>query len=158
MSFPDELPPETQMGAVKLLRRIVVAVVGGTVLLIGGALIFLPGPGVLVILVGLGILAAEFAWARVWLVKLKATFSRNKKGAEKAPEMGRFSCAVRTDVPALWGYEETLTIWGTGLRSTPMDRKHAAVAALTVATPRTPRSASRDGLSGAIAVVPRPRS
>jgi uncharacterized protein (TIGR02611 family) len=84
MNSGEETPPEPQMGAVKLLRRIFVAVAGGTVLLIGVALIFLPGPGLLVILVGLGILAAEFAWARVWLAKLKATFSR-KKAVGEAP-------------------------------------------------------------------------
>jgi tellurite resistance protein TerC len=55
----------------KLARRIVVAVVGVTVLLIGIAMIVLPGPAFLVIPVGLAILGAEFAWARHWLHALK---------------------------------------------------------------------------------------
>ena len=41
-----------------------VAVIGLTVLAIGTAMIFLPGPAVVVIPLGLGILATEFAWAR----------------------------------------------------------------------------------------------
>jgi len=48
-------------------RRIAVAIVGGTVFAIGIALIVLPGPAVVVIPIGLGILGLEFAWARRWL-------------------------------------------------------------------------------------------
>lgn len=55
----------------RLARRIAVAVVGGTVLLIGLALLVLPGPALVVIPVGLAILGAEFAWARHWLRKLR---------------------------------------------------------------------------------------
>lgn len=54
-------------------RRIVVAIVGFTVLLVGLALTVLPGPAFVVIPAGLAILALEFAWARRWLHKLKAT-------------------------------------------------------------------------------------
>jgi len=52
-------------------RRIAVAIVGGTVLAIGLALIVLPGPAFAVIPLGLAILGAEFAWARYWLRKVK---------------------------------------------------------------------------------------
>jgi hypothetical protein len=44
--------------------RMVVLVVGLTVLAVGIALIVLPGPAFVVIPIGLGILATEFAWAR----------------------------------------------------------------------------------------------
>ena len=54
-------------------RRIVVAVFGGTVLLIGIAMVVLPGPAIIVVPLGLGILGLEFAWARTWLRKLRAT-------------------------------------------------------------------------------------
>ncbi len=54
-------------------RRIVVAVIGGTVLLIGIAMVVLPGPAIIVVPFGLGILGLEFAWARTWLRKLRAT-------------------------------------------------------------------------------------
>ncbi|HWQ90282.1 MAG TPA: PGPGW domain-containing protein [Clostridia bacterium] len=52
----DELSP--------FLRRLIVAVFGGTVLLIGLAMLVLPGPAVLVMPLGIAILATEFAWAR----------------------------------------------------------------------------------------------
>jgi uncharacterized protein (TIGR02611 family) len=46
------------------LRKLIVGVIGGTIVLIGVAMIVLPGPAFIVIPVGLGILATEFAWAR----------------------------------------------------------------------------------------------
>ncbi len=52
-------------------RKVVVAVVGGTVVVVGIAMLALPGPAVVVIPLGLGILALEFAWARHWLRRLK---------------------------------------------------------------------------------------
>jgi hypothetical protein len=45
-------------------KRLIVIVVGSTVLLIGIAMIVLPGPAVLVIPVGLSVLATELVWAR----------------------------------------------------------------------------------------------
>lgn len=56
----------------KWARRIAIAIVGFTVLIIGVAMIVLPGPAFIVIPVGLGILGLEFAWARHWLHKVKA--------------------------------------------------------------------------------------
>lgn len=56
---------------VRAARRVVVAVVGVTLLAIGFVLIFTPGPAVVAVWLGLGVLAAEFAWARRWLRKLK---------------------------------------------------------------------------------------
>ena len=56
---------------VKIVRRVIVSVVGVTVVLIGIALLVLPGPAFVVIPVGLAILATEYAWARRWLRKLR---------------------------------------------------------------------------------------
>ena len=46
------------------MKKLFIALIGGTVLLLGLAMLILPGPGVLVIAAGLGILATEFLWAR----------------------------------------------------------------------------------------------
>jgi len=56
---------------VKVAKRVIVSVVGATVLLIGVALLVLPGPAFIVIPVGLAILATEYAWARRWLKKAR---------------------------------------------------------------------------------------
>jgi len=41
--------------------------------LVGIAMVVLPGPAIVVIPLGLGVLGLEFAWARHWLRKLRAT-------------------------------------------------------------------------------------
>jgi uncharacterized protein (TIGR02611 family) len=61
-----------------------VLVVGGTVLVVGVALIILPGPAFLVIPAGLAILATEFLWARRLLRETKdlpARLMRRWRGA-----------------------------------------------------------------------------
>jgi uncharacterized protein (TIGR02611 family) len=60
-------------GGYRQARRIVIAVVGTTVLLVGVAMMLLPGPAIVVIPLGLAILAIEFAWARRWLQHVKET-------------------------------------------------------------------------------------
>lgn len=55
----------------KLARRIVVAVIGGTILLGGVIMLVTPGPGIAIVLLGLAILAIEFAWAKLWLNKVR---------------------------------------------------------------------------------------
>lgn len=59
----------------RIAKRIAIAVVGTTVLLVGIALIVLPGPALIVIPIGLAILSVEFAWARSWLKRIRAKIS-----------------------------------------------------------------------------------
>ena len=59
----------------KAARRVVIAAVGISVLLIGIALIVTPGPAIVVIPVGLAILGLEFAWARLWLRRIRRSIS-----------------------------------------------------------------------------------
>ena len=61
--------------SVRHARRLIVAVVGVTVLLFGLALVVLPGPALVVIPLGLAILAAEFAWARSLLRRVRRGIS-----------------------------------------------------------------------------------
>lgn len=55
-----------------LLWRALIAIAGTTVILTGIALLPLPGPGWLVIIAGLAILATEFAWARSAVNRVKS--------------------------------------------------------------------------------------
>jgi hypothetical protein len=55
----------------KWCKRVAICVLGGSVLLVGVCMIVLPGPALVVIPLGLGILGLEFAWARRWLRKMK---------------------------------------------------------------------------------------
>jgi tellurite resistance protein TerC len=63
----------------KFLKRIVIAIVGFTVLLVGVAMIILPGPAFIVIPLGLAILATEFVWAHKLLEKAKAYFEKQRQ-------------------------------------------------------------------------------
>jgi tellurite resistance protein TerC len=59
----------------RIARRIVITLIGGTVLLLGIVMLVTPGPGLVVIPAGLAILAIEFAWARRWLRKMRERIS-----------------------------------------------------------------------------------
>jgi tellurite resistance protein TerC len=63
----------------KFLKRIVVAILGFTVLLVGVAMVILPGPAFIVIPLGLAILATEFVWAQRLLAKAKAYFEKQRQ-------------------------------------------------------------------------------
>ena len=59
-----------------LLKRAAVGVAGVTVVLIGVALLVLPGPGLVTIALGLAILATQFDWAKDLLTKARAAIAR----------------------------------------------------------------------------------
>jgi len=67
---------------VEQVRRVFLIIAGFTLLLAGGIMLVTPGPGMLVIFLGLGLLAAEFVWARRLMERIKR-------------EGGRFKDAVR---------------------------------------------------------------
>lgn len=55
-----------------LIWRIFIGLIGGLVTIVGTIFLFAPGPGLLVLLAGLGILATEFAWAANAIRKTKS--------------------------------------------------------------------------------------
>lgn len=59
-------------------RKIIVGVIGFSVLIVGIAMIILPGPAVIVIPLGLLILASEFLWAKKWLDRIKSQAQKIK--------------------------------------------------------------------------------
>jgi len=62
----------------KQAKRLIVIVIGFTVLLAGIVMVVMPGPAVIVIPVGLTILATEFLWAKTLLDSLKERIQRMK--------------------------------------------------------------------------------
>ena len=76
--------PKFRLATLKQVKRVVIAIVGGTVLVLGIIMIVLPGPSFLVIPAGLAILAVEFAWARRWLRSARALLPRRSK-VDSAP-------------------------------------------------------------------------
>ncbi len=67
-------------------RRIVIAMVGVTVCLIGIMMLVTPGPAVVVIPAGLAILGVEFAFARRWLHSLKEKINETLRSEDESVE------------------------------------------------------------------------
>ena len=61
---------------IRKARKVIIAVVGVTVLTLGIDMIFLPGPASIVTPVGLGILATEFIWAKRLLRYVRGQIDR----------------------------------------------------------------------------------
>jgi uncharacterized protein (TIGR02611 family) len=85
---------------VEQVRRAFRIIAGFTLLLVGGVMLVTPGPGWLVIFLGLGLLAAEFVWAERLMKRIKreagrvmdAAWPAGKSAAEKgAVEPGESS-------------------------------------------------------------------
>jgi uncharacterized protein (TIGR02611 family) len=93
----------------KQVRRVVIFVVGMTVLLFGVALLVLPGPAILVIPAGLAILGLEFRWARRWMRRARAMirsgetrfFKRNGRQTRPAAVNAGSSGVRGVDAPKL---------------------------------------------------------
>ena len=77
-SYPggDEIMIEKTLSfGYRSAKKVVIAVVGSTLLLLGIAFLVLPGPGLLGIPLGLAVLAIEFLWARDLLHKVRRGIS-----------------------------------------------------------------------------------
>ena len=74
----------TGLGRGSPVRKIIIAIIGTTVLVFGIVLIVLPGPAFIVIPIGLAILASEFIWARR-LIERGRAFINKLRGRRKEP-------------------------------------------------------------------------
>ena len=73
----------------RLGRRIGIAIAGGVTMAAGFAMLALPGPGIVTIVLGLAILSQEFERPRIWLARLKARGVQVKdRVLRKRPESG----------------------------------------------------------------------
>lgn len=121
--------PTTPTGKSSSLKKIAVVLGGGALVLVGVAALVLPGPGLLLILVGLVVLSTEFEWAekRVDWVRDSA-LTAAAEGVQTWPRVALstlsalFVIAVGVvwglapRIPRLWifGPELPLAGWGTG--------------------------------------------
>jgi uncharacterized protein (TIGR02611 family) len=68
------------------VKRLVKIVFGFTLLAIGVALLVLPGPGWLIIALGLALLAGEYVWAQKLLDRLKRVGGMLRKSPPARPD------------------------------------------------------------------------
>jgi ribonuclease D len=85
----------------KTIRKVVIFLVGGTVLLVGLIMIVTPGPAFIVIPMGLGILAVEFAWARNLLKNAKVMFEKATKNDRRSKNTPPESPSVKETPPCV---------------------------------------------------------
>lgn len=83
----DNMRTEAFLQGWQRARRIARTFFGGALMLLGVILIPLPGPGMLVMLLGLGVLATEYEWARRWMIRLRTEMNR-LRGRPAPPESG----------------------------------------------------------------------
>jgi uncharacterized protein (TIGR02611 family) len=65
----------------RLVWRVIIGAIGGLITVFGAIALVGPGPGILIVLAGLGILATEFAWAARVMVHTR-TYAQ--KASDKA--------------------------------------------------------------------------
>src|SRR4029453_14754157 len=92
----------TEGAAMKHMKRIAVAILGGTGLAIGLALIVLPGPAFIVIPIGLAFLAMECARAQRWLRSLRALLPKKSRNGPSRPKKPMTLQSVRQRVAFLF--------------------------------------------------------
>jgi len=69
----------------RLAKRFAVTVVGVALLAVGLAMMVLPGPGILIIVAGLAVLATEYVWARRLLKRARKQAEQVQEAAVASP-------------------------------------------------------------------------
>jgi len=69
--------------SIKTIRKIIVTFIGIIVIVIGMALIVLPGPAIIIIPIGLSILATEYQFAHRWVRAFQKKLSSSAEYLDK---------------------------------------------------------------------------
>ncbi len=83
-----------KLPAGKAVWRIGVAVIGLVIIVVGVVLLPLPGPGWLIIFLGLGVWATEFAWASRLLRRVRGFVSRWTSWVSAQPRWQQYLLAI----------------------------------------------------------------
>lgn len=91
-----EMGPERPGGVWRRGRRIAIGIAGFALLLAGLilSLPLVPGPGTLLIIAGLALLATEFAWAERWLHTARTRFEAASRKAGVEPKYAAIAGVV----------------------------------------------------------------
>jgi uncharacterized protein (TIGR02611 family) len=74
----------------RLVWRVIIGIIGGGITVAGGIALIGPGPGILIVLAGLGILATEFAWAGRVMMHTKRIAAKTAERTGMKPWMKYF--------------------------------------------------------------------
>ncbi|MCL1145841.1 PGPGW domain-containing protein [Shewanella sp. 10N.261.52.F9] len=65
------------------MRKLLITIIGGSLTILGAALIILPGPAWLLLPIGLAVLSLEYTWARHWLKKSQAHMNKTARWLDR---------------------------------------------------------------------------
>lgn len=93
----------------RLVWRVLIGVVGGLITVVGAIALVGPGPGILIVLAGLGILASEFAWAARVMVHTRTYAQRaaDKAGIPKWVQFALIALAAVISIIAILYFYST---------------------------------------------------
>jgi uncharacterized protein (TIGR02611 family) len=74
----------------RVVWRVIIGAIGGLVTVFGAIALVGPGPGILILLAGLGILATEFAWAARVMVRTR-TYAQKAADKVGIPKWAQFA-------------------------------------------------------------------
>ena len=117
-------------------RRFAIAAAGITLVVVGVVLVVLPGPGVLVVALGLAVLATEFTWAARALQRTTSAAS-TATGAMNAGRLRRVAFAAGALALVVAGVAVAVGV--DGFRSVGIGAVVAGVSALAMLAPITGR-------------------
>lgn len=83
-------------------KRAAVFVLGCALLIVGLVMFVTPGPGIVLVVAGLAVLATEFAWAEHLLDKAKKQAARAGQSAQRVPGVAQATAAAGKLVPRRW--------------------------------------------------------
>jgi uncharacterized protein (TIGR02611 family) len=83
-------------------KRAAVFVLGLALLTVGLVMFVTPGPGIVLVVAGLAVLATEFAWAEHLLDKAKQQAARAGQSAQRVPGVSQATAAAGKLVPRRW--------------------------------------------------------
>ena len=84
----------------RLLWRVIIGLAGGLVTVIGAIALVGPGPGILILLAGLGILASEFAWAARVMIHTR-TYAQKAADKVGIPKWAQFALIAAAAVVSI---------------------------------------------------------
>jgi len=115
-------------------KRAAVFVLGASLLVVGFIMFVTPGPGIVLVVAGLAILATEFAWAEHLLDKAKEQAARAGESAQRVPGVSAATAAAGRLVPRRWRRTRVDGVVVTETTADGVVRARAAVVSTTVTT------------------------
>lgn len=128
-------------------KRAAVLVIGLALLAVGLVMFVTPGPGIVLVVAGLAVLATEFAWAEHLLKKAREQAARAGQSAQRIPGVARVSATAGRLVPRRWRRTTVTEVVVSETTTGGVVTGHSTAISSTTITSMS-LSADADGYSG----------